>query len=327
MRAYIEDCISTSLSTNTTTITTPPPSETEISTLIHSSLRHLHIFSPDSSSSSVLATLSSLPSYLLTQPFAHSSSNRRISLLVLNDLSAFLWRQDRQESIPPPTNNETPTSNNTNNTNLPHLHYHRTLISSLRSLQSLLSCHIITTGFSLATPSPLLAPNTNNSNQNHQYLALRPHLPALWTKFRTAQLLILPRAPVQKLRAGISAQEAESDERAERRLGGGERGGSGGRESGWRGRGSGERIGRVNWWGSEGWAGGGGWEGRGGGSEGSEQGWTEHLKESIKNWELTWGGGIRFRIGIGKAGGVHVEDVEELAATEESESEVKGKVK
>ncbi len=235
MDAYIQDCIANSV--------TPPPSRAEISSLIRSSLVHLHIFSPESSSS-VLATLHSIPSYLLTQPFSHFSAGRRISLVVLNDMDAFLF-QDRLEGI-----DATSVTNEGSNNKLTFLEYYRTLVSTLRSIQCLFSCQIIATGFSLADPIAVAG--------NH--LALRPHLPAVWTNFRTAQIILEKVSPA-KFRVGISACEAEN-ERVDL-------------QETWD---RSQRVGWVNWWGSE--------------------EWKEDIQEAVSRWERNWGG-IRFWIGKG----------------------------
>lgn len=192
--------------------------------------------------------------------------HRRISHLVLHDLGAFLW-QDRLDEININTATSTNEKNSTNNPTTPSiLQYHRTLTSSLRSIQSLLSCQITVTSTSLATPFSIAGPSTHH---HHHHLALRPHLPAIWTNFRTAQI-VLERAPVPKFRAGISAQEADS-ERAERQKKMAEEGeGEGGQRV---------VLGWVNWWGSE--------------------EWRDDVREGVRRWEKDWEGGLRFCIGKG----------------------------
>lgn len=70
------------------------PDEDEKSSVVLEALRHVHVFRPQSSRQ-LIATLDSLPSYLL-RPGAHSSMSRRLSLLVLDPATAFYW-QDRHE--------------------------------------------------------------------------------------------------------------------------------------------------------------------------------------------------------------------------------------
>lgn len=261
MAAHIRDCVlnsktrSSSSSSGSPSPSPPPLSEAEILSLIRSSLLHLHVFTPHSSSS-VLDTLASLLSYLLSEPFQHFSARRRISHLILNDLNAFLWQDRLEEMEASLSSNEPPSANSSNNQKTPQtLQYYRDLVSSLRSIQSLFSCQIIATSSSLATPFPITANNAN-------HLALRPHLPAVWTNFRTAQFILqrpLAAAP-PKFRFGISAREAES-ERAERAAGHRSKVGTE----------AGQRVARVNWWGSE--------------------EWREEIKDGVSRWEKKWGGG------------------------------------
>lgn len=265
MAAYIQDCIlnshTASSSLSSSLSSSPPPSHLEVLSLVRKSLLHLHVFTP-LSSSSVLDTLASLSSYLLTEPFRHFSARRRISHLVLNDLSAFLW-QDRLDEMEASFSPNEPLPSNQKTKTPPVLQYYRNLVSSLRSIQSLFSCQITATSSSLATPISI---NVNNGN----HLALRPHLPAVWTNFRTAQL-ILERPATPKFRFGISAREAES-ERAEK-----QKSKVGGEAAADRG----QRVARVNWWGSE--------------------EWRDDIKDGVIRWEKNWGGfgGVQFWIADG----------------------------
>lgn len=198
----------------------PRPLEQEVSALISDSLTHLHVFRPQSSSS-VLATLSSLSSYLLAQPSAHFSTNRPLGLLAINDLSSFLW-QDRLDA-----DEEAGVSNNVYaekaNSSLLLQRYH-TLVSLLRDIQSRFSCTIVATNWGL---SPV------TSMAGHR--ALRPNLPSVWNSFCTVKVAV-ERDRVKKFGPGMSAEEAlkEGPQRWEAV----EKSGF----SGW-----------VNWWDSEGW--------------------------------------------------------------------------
>lgn len=190
----------------------------EISSLIHDSFQHLHIFHPQSSLS-LLATVGSLPSYLLSQPFSHFSAGRQVSALIISDLSFFQW-QDRPEDE---ENAVVTDERSAHHSSL--IQHYRSLISSLKQIQSIFSCTIISTRSSLSNPYYLPG--------NH--LALRLHTPAVWNNFCTAQI-ILELVSVPKFGPGISAQEAES-ERARRQEAVD----------------SGSRRGWVNWWSSDRW--------------------------------------------------------------------------
>jgi hypothetical protein len=78
--------------------------------LIRASLVHVHVFRPQSAAS-LLATVESIPAYLLAQPSGkttrpamplppqHYSANRRLHAILLDSASAFYWqdRYDQQE--------------------------------------------------------------------------------------------------------------------------------------------------------------------------------------------------------------------------------------
>ena len=209
------DRISFICSTNSFTI-----QHAEISSLISDSLTHLHIFRPQESSS-LQATLDSIPSYLLTQHSLHVSANRPLGIMAINDLNAFLW-QDRldadEESDPSVT-----TRKQKANDNLLVQRY-RSLVSSLRRIQQLFSCTIVATNWGFA-------PTTSVANRR----ALRPHLPSVWNNFCTVKLIV-ERDRVPKFGPGMSAEEAANER--QQRWGAVEQSGF---------------SGRINWWGSEDW--------------------------------------------------------------------------
>ena len=194
--------------------------DAEMSSLISDSLTHLHIFRPQESSS-LQATLDSIPSYLLNQHSLHVSANRPLGLMVINDLSAFLWqdRLDADEKSDPLTTAPKEKANN----GLLHQRY-RSLVSSLRHGQKLFSCTIVATNWGLA-------PMTSVANHR----GLRPHLPSVWDNFCTVRLIV-ERDRVPRFGPGMSAEEAANE-----------------RQQRW---GAVEQSGfsaRINWWGSENW--------------------------------------------------------------------------
>ena len=192
----------------------------EISSLISDSLAHLHIFRPQESSS-LQATLDSIPSYLLNQHTLHVSANRQLGLIAMNDLSAFLW-QDRLNADEDSDPSTTTRKEKANNSLL--LQRYRNLVSSLRHIQQLFSCTIVATNWSFA-------PTTSVANHR----SLRPHLPSVWNNFCTVKLIV-ERDKVPKFGPGMSAEEAANER--QQRWGVVEQSGF---------------SGRVNWWGSENW--------------------------------------------------------------------------
>ena len=194
--------------------------EQEISSLVTDSLTHLHVFHPQSSPS-LLATFASLPAFLLSSPSTHLSANRRLGLLAINDLSAFLWqdRLDADEGIATSTSNDAEKANST----IFHEHY-RNLISSLRHIQYLFSCTIVATNWGLA-------PVTSAAGHS----ALRPHLPSSWKNLCTVKVIV-ERDRVSKFGPGLSAEEAQR-ERVQR----------------WEAVEKSGFFGWINWWGHESW--------------------------------------------------------------------------
>ena len=209
------DRVSSICSTNSFTLP-----HAEIPSLISDSLAHLHIFRPQESSS-LQATLDSIPSYLLTRHSLHVSANRPLGLMAINDLSAFLWqdRLDADEESDPSTTTRNAKANN----DLLHQCY-RSLVSSLRHIRKLFSCTIVATNWGLA-PTISVA--------NHR--SLRPHLPSVWDSFCTVRLIV-ERDRVPRFGPGMSAEEAANEK--QQRWGAVEQSGF---------------SGRINWWGSENW--------------------------------------------------------------------------
>jgi len=201
-------------------ITSSKLGEQDMSALISDSLTHLHIFRPQSFSS-VLATLATLPAYLLAQPSTHFSTNRPLGLLALNDLSSFLWqdRQDADEEAGIPTNVHAEKANNS-----VLLQRYRTLVSILRDIQHRFSCTIVATNWGLSPAT---------SKAGHR--ALRRNLPSVWNNFCTVNVVV-ERDRIRKFGPGMSIEEAlkEGPHRWEAVAKSG--------FSAW-----------VNWWGSEGW--------------------------------------------------------------------------
>ena len=192
----------------------------EISSLVSEAFTHLHIFHPQSSSS-LLATLDSMPAFLLASSPTHLSANRPFGLLAIMDLSAFLWqdRLDADEDTGLPPSNYAEKANNTG-----FLERYRSLISSLRQIQRLFSCTVVATNWGLAPVASVAG-----------HLALRPHLPSSWNNFCVIKVVV-EKERVSKFGPGLSADEAKTE--GVQRWNAVEKSGF---------------LGWVNWWGSEGW--------------------------------------------------------------------------
>lgn len=161
-------------------------SKRNISVLVKRSLVHVHIFRPQSWDS-VLATLRGLPEYLFDAR-RHSSIDRRIHSIILEDIDAFAFHI-RYAS----TNSSTSANTKAN----PLATASAKLTLQLERLSTLLSCALILTSHSV-TPT-----------------GFRPALPNLWPSSMQVTRLALRRVEVLKFAPGLSIEEAEV-ERAQR---------------------------------------------------------------------------------------------------------------
>ncbi|KAI9881626.1 MAG: hypothetical protein M1830_000191 [Pleopsidium flavum] len=195
------------------------PPEEDIDALIRSSLHHVHIFRPQSSAS-LLATLQTLPSYLLDSR-QHFSGGRVLQAILIDGIGAFVWQDRMDEEIQRIDGN--PNHNPPSNT---YIRQYQDLIKTLRAIQQLSTCAIIATNWGLSPfPSSFSAPP-----------AFRPHLPSTWSSFCTLKL-VLQRASVTKFREGLSAEGGWREAKARQEVV------EKGRFMGW-----------VNWWGCEEWS-------------------------------------------------------------------------
>jgi len=151
----------------------------EMKFVIRTALPHLHIFRPQSWSS-FLATLDSLPEYLLNDNPQHKSMHRRIHSIILEDIDAFVW------SI----RNTSPSVSSSSNT----LATASTqLTTRVAKLGKLLSCATILT------------------SQSTTLSSYRPALPTSWPQGTPVTRLAVRRVDVLKFAPGISVEDAEKE--------------------------------------------------------------------------------------------------------------------
>jgi Rad51 len=160
----------------------------DISLLIFSSLAHVHIFRPQSTSS-LLSTIDSLPGYLLSRS-AHMSANRVLSTIILDGASTFYYT-DKMEDETLSNTGEGVTSYNQTIVNT-------AIINRLQDLATQFSCAVI---FTSHAPSPA-KPSRDGS------ALFRPQaLSSPWHNFATLTLK-LSRVKPAKFVPGLSAEEA-----------------------------------------------------------------------------------------------------------------------
>jgi len=166
----------------------------DVEELTYSSLKHIHIFQPQTMVS-LLATLTSLDKYIFDSK-AHQSSQRPLHSIIIDNASTFYW-QGRAEAESAqqtsPENTEVDSA-----ANRAPLNPYASLVQVLRSLSNTFSCIIIATThatFSAREPGPP---------------ALRT-LPPPWSTFPSIKLL-LRRDPVRRFVKTMSIEEALSEQ-------------------------------------------------------------------------------------------------------------------
>jgi len=174
----------------------------ETDDILLSSLKHIHIFRPQSLASSI-ATLTTLPNYLF-DPSRHYSLDRAVSFIALASASAYYWQtkasEDNAALFASTAAAVVPSSRITKQQHPPA---YAQLTTALKLASRTFHCPILLTSHHLAGP-----PNPNTTTA-HDYPphALRPSLPAPVSTLPTLRLL-LTRLPVRKFPAGISVEEA-----------------------------------------------------------------------------------------------------------------------
>jgi len=147
--------------------------------VIRTALPHLHIFRPQSWSS-FLASLDSLPEYLLNDNPQHKSMHRPIHSIILEDIDAFVW------SI---RNTSTTVSSSSNTLGTASTQ----LTTSVAKLSKLLSCATILT------------------SQSTTLSSYRPALPTSWPQGTPVTRLAVRRVDVLKFAPAISVEDAEKE--------------------------------------------------------------------------------------------------------------------
>ncbi|KAI4628732.1 hypothetical protein J4E83_003285 [Alternaria metachromatica] len=153
--------------------------KSDMKSVIKAALPHLHIFRPQSWPS-FLATLDSLPEYLLNDNPQHKSMHRRIHSIILEDIDAFVW------SI---RNTSTTVSSSSNTLATASIQ----LTTSVAKLGKLLSCATILT------------------SQSTTLSSYRPSLPTSWPQGSPVTRLAVRRVDVLKFAPAISVEDAEKE--------------------------------------------------------------------------------------------------------------------
>ncbi|KAK4897130.1 hypothetical protein LTR27_005023 [Elasticomyces elasticus] len=168
--------------------------EQDLEDIVLSSLKHVHIFRPQSLASTT-ATLETLPYYLLDKS-RHYSIDRAVSFVAMDSASAFYWQAKAEEENASiyASDQDLPSTRRPPST-------YQQFTAALKASASALCCPLILTTHHLG-PIPT---NAHDSTQS-----LRPTLPAPLSNLPTLHLIV-HRLPVRKFPAGISVEEARRE--------------------------------------------------------------------------------------------------------------------
>lgn len=165
-----------------TTSNLPFPTAQEV---IHTALSHIHIFQP-SSLSSLIATVSSLPTYFLDP--GNGSAERRVGAIIVDSPSTFFWA-DKAAATTGQGQSRYPA-----------------LASTLKRVSTILSAPIVYTTSHFSATGTTTSSSTSSSSSSDN-MALRPQLPSPWPTLPTLRLVI-DRNAVQGFNRDIDAETA-----------------------------------------------------------------------------------------------------------------------
>lgn len=200
--------------------TVKPP---DLETILPTSLQHVHVFRPQSSSS-LLATFHSLDTYLFDLP-RHLSSNRPLHAIIIDSASAFFWQDRLRDEFARIEDIGRPVADIEREREQKQSFYisdlYAELVKELKRLQRLFSCAAIFTTTSLTGKS-----NVPRNTESHQSSGpfdlynppvpstktpvLRPFLPAPWGTFPTLRLVV-QRDAVRPFPPSMTVHDAERD--------------------------------------------------------------------------------------------------------------------
>ncbi|GCB19770.1 DNA repair protein XRCC2 homolog [Aspergillus awamori] len=193
----------------------------EIESMLVISLRHVHVFRPQSSSA-LLATLQHLDAYVLDLS-RHLSSTRPVHTIYLDSASAFLWQDKLQDEIARVEDigraHADPEHERTQKQRFQISDLYAAFIAELKGLQRLLGCMVVYTTtvqgrfpgarggnpaytpsgpYDLYTPGPSVA----------KVPSFGPALPAPWGRFPTLRIVV-QRDAVRPFPPTMTAQNAQ----------------------------------------------------------------------------------------------------------------------
>lgn len=190
----------------------------EVDALVTHSLQHVHVFRPQSSSA-LLATLSSLHTYLYDLS-RHYSASRRLQIIVIDSVTAFFWQDRLRDEVARTENIGRPRAEideeREQKKSFCFADLYAEMAKVLKQLKGRFGCAVVYT----TTVSAGRFPASSKSGQSgplgpydqapSRTPSLRPALPAPWGTFPTLRLVV-HRDTVRSFPPGMSAHDARRD--------------------------------------------------------------------------------------------------------------------
>ncbi|KAJ5111591.1 hypothetical protein N7532_002126 [Penicillium argentinense] len=188
------------------------PSDEDVEAVLTSALHHVHVFRPQSSSS-VLATLQNLDSYLYDLS-RHSSASRSLQMVAIDSATAFYW-QDRLRDETARTEEIGRSRAEVDREREKKQSFYLSdvyaeMVSELKRLQGRFRCAVVYTT-TVAGGRP--ANSSSSSEPGGRYCrapALKPALPAPWGTFPILRLVV-HRDAVRSFPPASSTQDVKRD--------------------------------------------------------------------------------------------------------------------
>ncbi|KAJ5106084.1 hypothetical protein NUU61_003431 [Penicillium alfredii] len=190
-------------------------SEDDLETVLASSLQHVHVLRPQSSSA-LLATLRSLDAYLFDLP-RHRSASRPLHMIAIDSATAFFWQDRLRDEVARAEDIGRSRDEIEREREQKQSFYLSDLYTDvareLKRLQGQLGCAVVYTatvssGRSVINNDPSAA--ADPSQFAPQTFSLRPTLPAPWGTFPLLRLIV-HRDSVRMFPPTMSAQDARND--------------------------------------------------------------------------------------------------------------------
>lgn len=174
---------------------------------IRTAFDHVHLLCPQSSSS-LLATLRSLDTYLLDLP-AHRSATRPLAAILLDSASAFFWQDRLRDEVARTEEIGRPAAeverDRDENRSFHMSVLYRELVDELKRLQGVFDCAVVYTASGTA--------RVRERTRGHWMLprlSVRSYLPPPWGVF-PAMRVVVQRDPVRPFPPGLTAEEAAGE--------------------------------------------------------------------------------------------------------------------